>query len=614
MGDGTAERVKERIDIIGLIGESLPLKRAGSNFKARCPFHEEDTPSFMVSPTRQMFHCFGCSESGDVFSWLMKREGMSFPEALRVLASRAGVPLTFERPERREERERLRETLDLAATFYHRVLLESAEGKDAHAYLEGRGLTAESIASWRLGFCSEAATRIEEKARERQISEEDLVRSGVLYRGQRTFEFFHGRILFPLADAHGSIVGLAGRVFGTARPDAPKYINSPETPLYVKGRILYGLDRAKDAVRKANFAILVEGYTDVILSHQVGITNVIATSGTALTDDHLQILRRFTDQLAFAFDADAGGDAATRRAVDLALAAGFLVSVIVLPEGDDPADLASKAPGAWKAAVGQRNDLFSFFLARALRSSAAGTPDGKRAILTDLLPIIARVPDQVVAGQYVQELARALVVDQRYLAEDLARWKSAQVAGRRGEAARAAETELHSVAVSGTVRREERLLMLLLADPTLISKTAEFLPADTFEAPHTKGLYHALISWYSGGSGSLRFSSGGAGPDVVGPAGGGAHQAALRNSLPKDLGRFLEVLLFAVEVDREREEWDPSREARAVVRDLLLARLRTDLQRRTEDLRAAPPSEREAILREIVAVTSGLARAEQFEW
>lgn len=616
MNDAPTDLIKERIDIVGLIGESLTLKRAGANFKARCPFHEEDTPSFMVSPVRQMFHCFGCGESGDIFTWLMKREGMSFPEALRVLAQRAGVPIAFEPTERREEKERLRETLDLAVTFYHRILLDTADGRAARAYLEDRGLSPETIKEWRLGYCPPSNSPLVQKAGERDITVDDLLSTGVLRRGQsRDFEFFHGRILFPLSDAHGSIIGLAGRVFGDHRPDAPKYINSPETALYTKSRVLYGLDRGKDAIRKENLAILVEGYTDVILSHQVGVRNVVATSGTALTEEHLHLLRRFTDRLAFAFDADAGGDAATRRAVDMALTAGFHISVVVLPEEKDPADLALENPAGWHAAVEQRQDMFPFFLQRAQKISGTTSPEAKKAIAADLLPLIVRVRDQVVAGEYAQQLASALHIDPRFVYDDLKRLANAP-APRRERVEQPPPSQTPGPSVQPHIQREERLLALLIADPDLIPKAAELLPETALEGPQSRTLYAAIKIWYS----RERAQPGGPEDSPSAAAERGVQKdsrsplARLRDMLPEDLRRSLELLAFTVEVDREREEWNPSKEALTLIRELLLTSLRRDLRIRTEQLRAAAAVERPQLLLEIVAVAANLSRAERVEW
>lgn len=592
----TTDAVKERIDIAALIQESLPLKRAGSNFKARCPFHEEDTPSFVVSPTRQTFHCFGCGVGGDVFSWLMKREGMSFPEALRVLAQRAGVPLTFDRPERREERDRLRATLDLAATFYQRILAETADGQASRAYLTERGLAQGTVAAWRLGFCPPAATGIVAKARERGVELADLVQTGVVgQREGRTFEFFRGRIVFPLADHHGSVIGLAGRVFGDERPDRPKYINTAETLLYKKGTVLYGLDRAKDAIRKEGVAVLVEGYTDVIASHQAGVTHVVATSGTALTYDHLRLLRRFTDRLAFAFDADAAGDQATRRAVDLALAAGFSVSVVVLPSGDDPADLAVRDPGAWQRALAGREDVFPFLLRRALGLHDPATAEGKRAIASDLLSVIALIQDGVVRGGAVQQLAAALRVDERFVMEDLGRVRQSVMQGTASGPGRAAAPEAKSPLADARVRREERFLALLLAEPSLIPRVAEVLPGAAFLTPQTQALYEGLGTWYA----RSRESGAPLSFDALPPL------------LPDDVRPRLDALRLAVDMERETDEWRPAPEAAAILRDLLRDSLRRDLQAHTERLRAASGTERQRLLEAMAGMTAELARAER---
>lgn len=601
MADAPTDAIKERIDIVALISESLPLKRAGSNFKARCPFHEEDTPSFMVSPTRQSFRCFGCAESGDIFSWLMKKEGMSFPEALRVLAQRAGVPLTFDRPERREERERLRATLDLATTFYQRILLETAEGEGARAYLKERGTSDASIREWRLGFCPPTPTRIQGKASERGITERDLVSAGVLgTREGRTFEFFQGRILFPLADAHGSVVGLAGRIFRDDRPDSPKYINSPETALYRKSTVLYGLDRAKDAIRKESLAILVEGYTDVIASHQGEVTNVVATSGTALTEDHLRLIRRFTDRVAFAFDADAAGDAATRRALDLALEAGCSVSVVTLPAGRDPADLATADPGGWKRALASRRDVFAFLLERARSRYRLETPEGKKEASADLLPVIAKVRDAVVRGDYAQQIAAVLRIDARFVYDDLRRLKAKQEPSAAGPRLAAAAQDGPR---SGTpwqggdslILREERFLTLLLAEPALIPKASAFLPVDALVSPDTRALYKALGEWYARERADRE---------------SGGSLAELRAHLPEDLRKRLDGFLFTLDVERDSEEWNPADEATTILRSLLRAHLLRELRSRTDELRGTPAGERTERLRAITVLAAELARAE----
>lgn len=633
MAGAPTDAIKERIDIVALVSEYLPLKRAGSNFKARCPFHEEDTPSFVVSPSRQTFHCFGCSKSGDIFTWLQEREGMSFPEALRVLAQRAGVQLTFERPERREEKERLRATLDLATTFYQRILLESVEGRAARAYLESRGLTAETIAAWRLGFCPEEGTRIAEKAHERGVEREELVGAGVLgqregphsaeaSRGRRTFEFFRGRALFPLADAHGSVIGIAGRVFEqgdvsvSAKATAdlrPKYINSPETALYLKSRVLYGLDRAKEAMRKENLAVLVEGYTDVIASHQAGVTHVVATAGTALTEEHLRLLRRFTDRLAFAFDPDVAGATATRRAVDLALASGFVVSVVLLPVGEDPADIAVRDPEVWRACVKKREDVFRFLLDRALTLHAAATAEGKRAITADLLPLIAHLPEAVMQGDYVQQLAAALHLEPRFLYDDvkrLARGRGERGLGHTPAAHQASSTSSQAPMADPQLRREERLLLLLLAEPPLIPRAGAHLPAEVLTFPHARALYEALHTWYARGRAASE-QTGGTGDTTEAFSVGPPSLAVLRSGLSEDLRARVDAFLLAVEMEREQGNWQPRPEAQQLLQSLLTEYVRRGLQERTGRLRDADAEERTRLLQDIRAMTADLARAER---
>ncbi len=594
MASADVEQVKERTDIVALVGEHVRLKRAGSSFKGLCPFHQEDTPSFVVSPTRQMFHCFGCSESGDCFSWLMKREGMTFPEALRVLAQRAGVPLTFERAERREERERLRATLDTAADFYHSILLRTAEGREAREYLRGRGLTDESIATWRLGYVPLVTTPLIEKATDRGVTAQDLLRAGILGEGPRgSYERFYGRVLFPLADAHGSVVGFAGRILHED-PNRPvgKYINSPETVLYTKSRLLYGLDRARAAIHREGYAVIVEGYTDVIASHQVGVEHVVATSGTALTDDHLILLRRVTDTLAFAFVADAAGDAAGRRAIDLAVRAGFTVSLLLLPSGDDPADLALRDSAGWRDAIARRGDAFRFLLERAVARHGAASAAAKRAVSQELLPFIGLMPDAVVRGHYIQELATALAVDSRYLHEDLVR------TGHLGRPT--AATTAAPVSVLGDVevlvRREERLLTLLLAAPAVFPLAAEQLPPEAFAGSHTRHLYEAFRGWY----------------DRQRSTGAPLSFAGMRDGLPEDLRRYVDIFSLALDVERDEGLlMSPDRDARVILRELLAFHLRRQLVILTHSLGQTPPEGRQVILRQVASLHDALAQADR---
>lgn len=596
MASTDSERVKERTDIAALIGEHVRLKRAGASMKGLCPFHQEDTPSFVVSPARQMYHCFGCGESGDCFSWLMKREGMTFPEALRVLAQRAGVPLTFEHAERREERERLRATLDTAADFYHAVLLRTATGREAREYLERRGITEESIQRWRLGYVPLSTTPLIEKAKERGVTADDLLRAGIIGEGPRgPYERFYGRVLFPLTDAHGSTVGFAGRILheDKARP-AAKYVNSPETVLYTKSRVLYGLDKAREAIRRENLVVIVEGYTDVIASHQAGVENVVAASGTALTDDHLHTVKRFTDRLAFAFDADTAGDHATRRAIDLAVAAGCAVEVVLLPAEKDPADIAVANPTEWKNAIADRRDVFSVLLDRAVARYGVSDTDAKKAVAHDLLPLLTRVPDAISLGDYLQRLAAVIRVDSRYLHEDLEHLRKREEAASSPQRASPSQ----SPGMDPVIRREERLLTLFMAAPAIFPLAAAHVPPAAFTGAHTRLLYDAFLQWYA------REHAAGAPLDF-------SHIDAV---LPEDLRHHVNI--FRLCIDMERAEGlleTPDRDARVVLRDLLVGHVRRTLVELTHQLEVAPLARRPALLRDVVNVTEELAHVDQLK-
>jgi len=331
-----AEEVKSRLDIIDVVSEYFPLKPAGANWRARCPFHEERTPSFMVSKSKQIWHCFGCGEGGDIFSFVMKQEGLEFPDALRLLADKAGVRLKAEDPTIRSERQRLMALLEAAVVFWSEVLWREVSAKSAMSYLvEERKLKPETIRAWRLGYASDSWEALINHLVKLGYKEEEMIKSGVAIRkmetrGRGAYDRFRNRIIFPIANTSGQIIGISGRTLSSSETEA-KYVNTPETLLYYKGQVLYGLDKAKTSVKQQNLAIIVEGNMDAIASHETGVANVVASSGTALTQDQVRLLKRFTDNLAFAFDADAAGESATLRGLVMALSDGCQVSLIRLP-------------------------------------------------------------------------------------------------------------------------------------------------------------------------------------------------------------------------------------------------------------------------------------------
>ncbi len=584
MASGDAERVKEQTDIVQLVGESVSLKRTGQNFKGLCPFHQEKTPSFIVSPSRQSFHCFGCGKGGDCFTWMMEREGMTFPEALRVLASRAGVQLKFERPEQSEERDRLRAALDMAADFYHAVLIKTADGKRAREYLRERGISEEAIKAWRIGFVPSATTPLARRADERGITEQDLIRAGILGSGRRgAYERFYGRIVFPLTDTHGSVVGFAGRVFeDTDNKQSAKYVNSPETALYRKSSILYGLAFAREAIRKAGMVIVVEGYTDVICSHQAGVSHVVATSGTALTEQHVGILKRYTNHITFAFDADAAGSTATRRAIDIAFAAGMDVSVVALPEGSDPADIAVLDSEAWKACVQKRQDMFPFLLDRALSRFDPSSVAGKKEIVHDLLPLVSQVPDGVARGTFIQLLADRLHVEPRYLYEDLERLSRDTEHTFERDTSGTQPTERDPA-----LSKEDRLLAFLLTMPHLAPIVVNSISSEHFHGEQNRQLYRLISEWYTGSHAE--------GEDFCA-------------SLPADLRKRADELMLAREVEEAEDPLErPEIDATFLVRELLASRLREQLRDVIEKIPNASDGERSDLLAEIKQIHRDLA-------
>src|SRR5438094_44908 len=342
IADASVEAVKAAADVVEVVSGRTPLRRSGARFTGLCPFHDERTPSFSVSPEKGTYYCFGCQRGGDAISFVEETGGVHLAGAIEWLAQRFNIPLEYEQasPEqdaRRRHRERLYAVLDAAAAFYERYLWESQAGAEARAYLEGRGLAEEVCREYRLGLAARGAT-LARKAGERGFTRQELSGAGLANR--RGNDYFQGRLLFPIADARGRVVGFQARRLREDDPLQAKYVNSPEGELFRKGDLLYGLDRARTAIAREERALVVEGNTDVLALRQAGLGPVVASMGTALTERQLKELARLTRKLYLCFDADAAGEAATLRGMDLAAAQGFDVRVVALPRGTDPADAA----------------------------------------------------------------------------------------------------------------------------------------------------------------------------------------------------------------------------------------------------------------------------------
>ncbi len=466
--DSAVQEVKNRLGIAEVVGSYLKLQRAGANLRGLCPFHAEKSPSFFVSPARQTWHCFGCSRGGDAFKFVQEIEGIEFGDALRLLAQRAGVDLPAYSPrlaKEKSERTRMQDLLELASQFFEKQMASSPKGQEALAYLRDRGVSDESIAKWRLGWAPGKGNAVIEFLKTRGYQQNEVERSGLTVRAEGgTFDRFRSRIMFPVCDPNGKVVGFGGRIFGEKEGgELAKYINTPNTLLYDKSRVLYGLDKAKVECRRQDSCLLVEGYMDAIMVSQAGFLNVVAVSGTALTPQHLNTLKRYSSNLTLSFDMDSAGDAATKRGIDLALSQGFSLNVVVMPQGKDPGDVARDLE-QWRALVAKATSILEFFFSTALSRFDAKTAEGKRAIGNELIPVIKKIANRIEQAHWVRKLATELNVSEQSVGEELKAFTAPKQDYGRGK------EEPLPVPVPKTRREllEERTLALLFLQPVCL--------------------------------------------------------------------------------------------------------------------------------------------------
>lgn len=413
------DEIKARIRISELISEYLELKPAGSgSFKAICPFHTERSPSFHVSEPKEIWHCFGCDKGGDIFTFVMEMEGVDFKEALQMLAKKAGVELPVFQPNRNPKKEEEQQTLlhlhELAQKVYAKLLLERDEAKFAREYLENRGITKELIEKFGLGFAPNSWDTLARFFESRKLDLQLGSIAGLISKrkeGTGFFDRFRNRLMIPLSDKQGNVIGFTARIL--EGDDGPKYLNSPETPIYHKGRMLYGLHLAKSAIRKEKRVIIVEGNLDVIASHKAGVEAVVASSGTALTEEQIHLLRKYTNTLHLCFDGDAAGIEAAKRGIALAQSLGCDISIIAIPENDgkDPDDVVQKNPARWVELANHPIPVMQYYFDIMLARHHPGMPEGKKAISQFLIPEIARLSDAVEREHWLQKLSDILRVD-----------------------------------------------------------------------------------------------------------------------------------------------------------------------------------------------------------
>lgn len=464
MSDNISQ-IKDRLNLVDVIAGYIKVQKAGANFKARCPFHNEKTPSFYISPERQIWHCFGCSIGGDVFGFVKQIEGVEFGEALRILAQKAGIKLERYDPEVQDIKTILYEICESATRFFEKQLYYSSLGKKALAYLKDRGLEDAVIKEFRLGFAPDDWHALGKFLRDCGYKNDDILNSGLVIKRQNYgqseagdykqgtgyYDRFRSRIIFPIADTNDRVIGFSGRIFASEDstnrqpPTAnhqlesestadnqqstaaiAKYINTPQTLIYDKSRILYGLNKAKMEMRRADRGLLVEGNIDVIMSYQAGVKNVAGTSGTALTPSHLQLLQRYTKNLDFCFDSDQAGLAATRRGIGLALSHDFNVKIVSLNEPGlkDPADYVKKFGSAavekWQGIVRAAKPAIEFYFDKICSDLDLGSVSGKKGMIGALAPLINRLVSQVEKAHWLSRIAAILKIKEEVVEADIA--------------------------------------------------------------------------------------------------------------------------------------------------------------------------------------------------
>lgn len=428
--DSAIEEIKNRLDIKDIVENYLKLEKTGTNYRAVCPFHSEKTPSFFVSSPKQIFKCFGCGASGDIFKFVMLIENIEFPEALKILAEKAGVELKKFDFKKDSDRQRILEINQQASKFFQKQL-ESQSGKKAKEYLLSRSISEKSIEEWEVGYSPNKWNALQDFLNKKGVSDQEIEKSGLAIKGSKGFyDRFRGRIMFPIFDINSQVVAFGGRIFekvageeeGSPRSAAEagaKYLNIPNTEVYDKSSILYGIDRAKKEAKEKDYFVLVEGYTDAIMAHQAGCKNAVATCGTALTDFHLRFLGRYTKNLKLCFDMDFAGESATKRGIDLAMGRGFDLKIIRLSHGKDPAELIKENKDEWEKSVNGAVSIMDFYFQIALEKFDKETVEGKKAIAKIILPIIKKIFNKIEQGFWIQKLSKELRTDEKYIYEEL---------------------------------------------------------------------------------------------------------------------------------------------------------------------------------------------------
>ncbi len=492
------DRIRDATDIVDLVSEHVQLARRGRNFLGLCPFHEEKTPSFNVNPDRQFYHCFGCGVGGDVFKFIQEIDRVTFVEAVKFLAERAGIALPERSGPSREETEAADELYranDLAQKYFHHLLLKDDVGTSARTYLQTRRLTDETIAHFGLGYAPPEWDALLKVGGRRGLSPQILERAGLALprsKGSGHYDRFRDRIAFPIANLSNRTIAFGARTLQADQQ--PKYLNSPETPIYHKGRVLYGLADTRDAIRRRDAALVVEGYMDLISLAQAGIRHVVATSGTALTEDHGRLLARYARQVVLLFDGDAAGSTAAMRACEALLGTGLDARVVSLPAEHDPDSFVQEhGPDALLKRAENAQSVLDFYLKQLAQQHDLSSIEGKARAAEKLKPLLAKPRDAVRRDLLLREVAERLSVDEQSLRHDL------QTALRRPQQSRKAVAEPSPIAAPDPPRHELEFIGLLLNFPQLIPQTTREFAHDSLSDARTQALCRALFNRHAHG-------------------------------------------------------------------------------------------------------------------
>lgn len=493
-----SDEIKSKLDIVDVIREYIQLKAAGLNFRSNCPFHREKTPSFMVSPEKQIWHCFGCGKGGDVIAFVMEMEGLSFIEALRQLAPKAGVTLKKVDPSLTSQRNRLLDIVELSRRYYHKVLTDSRQAEWARKYLAERKLSDNTISDWQIGYSPESWDALTTFLKSRGFGENEIFLAGMSVRkesGRGFYDRFRDRIMFPINDINGNTVGFSARINPVKEKTEKmgKYINSPQSMIYDKSRILFGLDKAKMAIKAEDAAIIVEGQMDVITAHQGGFKNVVASSGTSLTAEQVALLKRYSPNVLLSFDMDKAGDLASERGIAQAMQAEMNIKVIEIPSGKDPDECIKNNPEEWKLATANAKPVMQYYFDKTFVRFNIKEYENKNKAIKILLPVIGKLGSKIEQDFWIKRLSQVTDTGEGMLYESFA--KINKPAKAVDAVAPAAKNVLAKQ--SREEMLTELLLALILRFPSHIEYVINNIRPEQFSGEPNQDIYKNLIIYYN---------------------------------------------------------------------------------------------------------------------